>query len=207
MERIGLFGGTFDPPHTGHIELAKRVLSDFNLSKIILIPAGNPPHKTDKIITDKYHRFEMVKIAASGHAGLEVSDFDIKRETPNYSYITIDHFKKMYPKDEIFFIIGADSLRDLPLWMNYKELLTMCTFIVVPRPGIDESDYFSKYSPDDPEPKLLFLEDFSYDLSSTELRKKLATGAATAGLPEGIKEYIEENGLYPKYTRVEPRMV
>lgn len=199
MKRIGLFGGTFDPPHTGHLDLAKRVLADFNLSKIIFIPAGNPPHKTNKVITDKFHRFEMVKIAVNGYTGFEVSDFDTKNEKPNYSYITIDHFKKAYPEDEIFFIIGADSLRDLPLWMNYKELLTMCTFIVVPRPGVSENDYFSKYSPDDPKPRLLFLEDFSYDLSSTELREKLAKGVAVdTDFPDGVKKYIEENKLYPK---------
>lgn len=199
MGRIGLFGGTFDPPHAGHIELAKKVLDDFDLSEIIFIPAGNPPHKQDVKKTDKLHRYQMVKLATEGFSRFSVSDFDIKNEKPNYSYITIDHFKKMYPDDEIFFIIGADSLRDLPLWMNYKELLTMCTFIVVPRPGIDESDYFNKYSPDDPEPRLLFLEDFSYDLSSTELREKLAKGVAVyTDFPDGVKKYIEENKLYPK---------
>ncbi len=199
MARIGLFGGTFDPPHTGHIELAKRVLDDFDLSKIIFIPAGNPPHKQGKKKTDKIHRYEMVKLATKSISQFEVSDFDVKNEKPNYSYITIDHFKKEYPDDEIFFIIGADSLRDLPLWKNYKELLTMCTFIVVPRPGVKRQDYFTKYAPDDPKPRLLFLEDFSYDLSSTELRNKLAKGTASnADLPHSVKEYIEKNKLYPK---------
>ena len=199
MARIGLFGGTFDPPHTGHIELAKRVLDDFDLSKIIFIPAGNPPHKQEKKKTDKTHRYEMVKLAIQGFSQFEVSDFDVKNEKPNYSYITIDHFKKEYPNDEIFFIIGADSLRDLPLWMNYKTLLTMCTFIVVPRPGVERQDYFVKYALDDPKPRLLFLEDFAYDLSSTELRNKLAKGTAVdTDLPDGVKEYIEKNKLYPK---------
>lgn len=199
MARIGLFGGTFDPPHTGHIELAKRVLADFNLSKIIFIPAGNPPHKQEIKKTDKIHRYRMVQLATEGYDKFFVSDFDIKNETPNYSYITINHFKREFPDDEIFFIIGADSLRDLPLWKNYRELLAMCTFIVVPRPGVPESDYFIKFAPDDPEPSLLFLEDFAYDLSSTELRKKLAAGTATdTDLPSGVKEYIAKNQLYPK---------
>lgn len=199
MARIGLFGGTFDPPHTGHIELAKKVLESFDLSKIIFIPAGNPPHKQEKKKTDKAHRYRMVQLATEDFPEFFVSDFDIKNEKPNYSYMTIDHFQKEYPESEIFFIIGADSLRDLPLWMNYKKLLTMCTFIVVPRPGVSERDYFEKFAPDDPKPSLLFLEDFSYDLSSTELRKKLAMGTADdTDLPKGVKEYIKEHRLYPK---------
>ncbi len=199
MLRIGLFGGTFDPPHTGHIELAKRILNDFDLSKIIFIPAGNPPHKQGQKKTDKAHRYQMVRLAVQGISQFEVSDFDIKNETPNYSYITIKHFKALYPRDEIFFIIGADSLRDLPFWKNYKELLTLCEFIVVPRPGVSETDYFSNFAPDDFIPEFLFLEDFSYDLSSTQLRKSLAKGSAEdADLPQGVKEYIEKNRLYPK---------
>ncbi len=199
MDKIGLFGGTFVPPHKGHIELARKVLENFSLSKIIFIPAGNPPHKQDAKKTDKLHRYQMVKLATKDYASFEVSDFDIKNEKPNYSYITISHFKKEFPNSEIFFIIGADSLRDLPFWMKYRQLATMCKFIVVPRPGVSECDYFKNFAPDDPKPELLFLEDFSYDLSSTQLRKKLACGTATdADFPKGVKEYITKNKLYPK---------
>lgn len=199
MGKIGLFGGTFDPPHIGHIELAKKVLADFNLSKIVFLPAGNPPHKQGVKKTDKLHRYEMIKMATEGISRFEVSDFDIKNEKPNYSYITIDYFKKYYKDDEIFFIIGADSFRDLPLWKNYRELLTMCTFIVVPRPGVPEGDYYAKYSGDEPAPSVFFVKDFSYDLSSTYLREKIARGEAVdADLPQGVLDYIKDNKLYPK---------
>jgi len=199
MGKIGLFGGTFDPPHRGHIELASTVCRRFALDKIIFIPAGNPPHKQDLKKTDKSHRYQMVQLATKDHPQFEVSDFDIKNEKPNYSYITIDHFKKEFPDDEIFFIIGADSLKNFPFWVNYKKLATMCKYIVVPRPGVPECDYFKNFSPDDPKPQTLFLEDFSYDLSSTELRKKLAQGKAQdCDLPDGVKDYIQKNNLYPK---------
>ena len=199
MGRIGLFGGTFDPPHAGHIELALSVCDKMSLDKIIFIPAGNPPHKQNIQKTDKLHRYRMVQLATKNYPQFEVSDFDIKNEKPNYSYITINHFKEKYPDSKVFFIIGADSLRDLPFWVNYRELATMCTFIVVPRPGVSENDYFKNFSPDDPMPELLFLEDFSYDLSSTQLREKLAQGIAeNCDMPEGVKEYIQANNLYPK---------
>lgn len=199
MGRIGLFGGTFDPPHTGHIELARTVCERFSLDKVIFIPAGNPPHKQNQKKTDKLHRYRMVQLATEKYPQFEVSDFDVKNEKPNYSYITINHFKEEYPDSEIFFIIGADSLRDFPFWMKYRELATMCKFIVVPRPGVKKSDYFKNFAPDDPKPEILLLEDFSYDLSSTELRKKLASGSTEdCDLPDGVKEYIQANKLYPK---------
>lgn len=196
MGRIGLFGGTFDPPHKAHIELARKVLTDFSLDKVIFIPAGNPPHKQKCEKTDKLHRFNMVKLAVSDEDKFLVSDYDLNNKNPNYSYLTIGHFKEMHPDDEIFFIIGADSLRDFPFWKNYKELLTLCKFIVVPRPNVPEEDYYKNFDKDDDLSAFVFVKDFSYDLSSTDLRKNLTKDE----LPDGVYEYIKENRLYPKST-------
>ncbi len=197
MKKIGLFGGTFDPPHTGHIALAKATLLNFSLDKIIFIPAGNPPHKTDKSVTDKTHRFEMVKMAIKNESDFLISDFEIKNEKPNYSYLTIEHFKCEYPDDEIFFIVGADSYRDFPKWKNFPDILSLCTFIVLNRNDADLGEYFKKYCEIYPEHKALFLDDFSYDVSSTELREKIALGKDCNNLlPDGVYEYIKKNNLY-----------
>lgn len=199
MKKIGLFGGTFDPPHTGHIALAKTALLKFSLDKIIFIPVGNPPHKTEKHVSDKVHRFEMVKMAIKGEPDFFISDFEIKNENPNYSYLTIEHFKQKYPDDEIFFIIGADSYRDFPKWKNYPDILSLCTFIVLNRNDADLGEYFKKYCKIIPKHKALFLDDFSFDVSSTEFREKIASGKDCKNLlPDGVYEYIKKTNLYHK---------
>lgn len=197
MKKIGLFGGTFDPPHKGHIALAKSTLLNFSLDKIIFIPAGNPPHKTQKRVSDKTHRFEMVKMAIKGEPNFSISDFDIKNERPNYSYLTIEHFKNEYPDDEIFFIVGADSYRDFPKWKNYPDILSLSTFIVLNRNDADLGEYFKKYCEIYPEHKALFSDDFSFALSSTELREKIKSGEDCKNLlPDGVYEYIKKHKLY-----------
>ena len=199
MKKIGLFGGTFDPPHTGHIALAERVLKEASLDKLIFIPAGNPPHKTDKKVTDKVHRLNMIKVSTKDTSGFSVSEFEINNQKPNYSYITIEHFKNKYPNDEIFFIVGADSYRDFPKWKNYPGILSLCTFIVVNRDDADLGEYFKKYCKVFPEHKALFLDDFSQCISSTELREKISAGEECKNLlPDGVYEYIKQNNLYHK---------
>lgn len=197
MGKIGLFGGTFDPIHMGHIALAKRVLEQFELDSIIFIPAGNPPHKSAKTITDKQHRYNMVKLATENEPSFLVSDFEILSSQPNYSYITISHFKQQYAGDEIFFIVGGDSFRDFPDWKNYKTLLSLCTFIVVPRPEIAPSQYFEKFSGDETPPRVFFIENFSFPVSSTNIRKSLQKGMdVSLQLPPFVAEYIKTNKLY-----------
>ncbi len=197
MGKIGLFGGTFDPIHTGHIALAKQVLAQFELDKIIFIPAGNPPHKSTKHVTDKEHRFRMVQLATENEPSFSVSDFELLSNKPNYSYLTISHFKEQFAGDEIFFIVGGDSFRDFPDWKNYKTLLTLCTFIVVSRPEIAPAQYFEKFSGDETPPRVFFLENFSFPVSSTNIRKSLQKGMdVSLQLPPFVAEYIKTNKLY-----------
>lgn len=197
MGKIGLFGGTFDPIHMGHIKLAECVLKEFGLDEIIFIPAGNPPHKSTTGMTDKKHRLKMVKIAIKDNDYFSVSDYEVNNESPNYSYITISHFKEIYADHEIFFIVGGDSFRDFPDWKNYRTLISLCTFIVVSRPGIEDLEYFDKFSGDEKPPRVFFLKDFSCDISSTEIRDKLHKGDKIEGLvPHFVEQYINSNELY-----------
>ena len=197
MARIGLFGGTFDPVHTGHMALAEQVREQMELHRIILLPAGNPPHKSERDITDKMHRFRMLRIAAASHPHFFVSDYEILKETPNYSYQTISDFKEMYPDDEIFFIVGGDSFVNFPKWKEYRKLLTLCPFIVVSRPGIAPEAYFENFCGDETPPRVFFIRDAQYDISSTRVRSLLTSGETPADLlPEGVADYIKEHRLY-----------
>ncbi len=195
--RTGLFGGTFDPIHTGHIELAKKVMSHFSLDRIIFIPAGNPPHKLSKKRADKIHRLNMVKLATEGFSGFEVSDFEVFSKTPSYSYITITHFKEKYPDDEILFVVGADSFRDFPEWKNYETLISLCEFIVVSRPNISKESYYEKYEGIKNFPKALFIDDADFDFSSTEIRNLIKNNDLKNGfVPKKVQDYIVTNKLY-----------
>lgn len=197
MARIGLFGGTFDPVHIGHIALAGQVLTEYNLDRIIFLPTGNPPHKKTLDITDKMHRYRMVQLACEGNPRFCVSDYEIIKKTPNYSYQTVGDFKKMYPEDELFFIVGGDSFRDFPKWMEYEKLMGLCTFIVVSRPGIPPEAYFEKFRGDEKPPRVFFLKHASYDVSSTQIREALYQKEFPEGMlsPE-VAAYIREHQLY-----------
>lgn len=199
MGKIALFGGTFDPVHNGHIALARRVLEDFSLDKIIFIPAGTPPHKKGRKITDAAHRYRMVTLATKDNPRFLVSDFEINSKTPNYSYLTIPHFKELFPEDEIFFLVGGDSFQDFPDWKCYRKLLALCTFLVVPRPGISGPQYLEKFHGDETPPRVHFVKNFAYDISSTDIREKLSKGmTALSDVPPCVLDYILKNRLYIK---------
>ncbi len=194
--KTGLYGGTFDPLHNGHIKVAQAAKNHLQLDRIIFIPAGDPPHKTGKKITDKAHRLAMTELVAE-RVGAFVSDWELNQTEKSYSVKTVQHFKELYPEDEIFFIIGADSFRDLPSWWHYRELMELCNFVVVSRPDVDKSTFLSRFSGDETPPRVFFLDNILMDISSTQIRKMVAEGEDVSRLvPIYIAEYIQANGLY-----------
>lgn len=194
--KTGLFGGTFDPIHNGHIKVAQAAKNSLGLDRVIFIPAGAPPHKTDKKVSGKEHRLSMTRLAAEA-VGAEVSDWEIRQDKKSYSVDLVRHFKETLPDDELFFIIGADSFRDLPLWYQYRELLSMCTFLVVSRPDVPKETLLSKYVGDEAAPRVFFLDDILVDISSTEIRKTVADGGEIERLvPPGVLTYIKTHKLY-----------
>ena len=194
--RTGLFGGTFDPIHNGHIKVAQTAKNDLQLDRIIFIPAGDPPHKTGKKITNKAHRLAMCRLAAEAE-GAAVSDWELTRRAKSYSIDTVRHFTAEYPTDELFFIIGADSFRDMPSWWHYRDLMALCTFVVVSRPDTRPETLLDRYEGDETPPRVFFLNDVAMDISSTQIRAKAARGEDVSRLvPAAVNNYMKMHKLY-----------
>src|SRR3954447_16080191 len=133
--RLGLFGGTFDPIHLGHLVLAEQCREACGLDRVWFVVAGSPPHKPGER-TAVGHRLEMARIAVAGHPAFEVAEIEARRPGPHYSVETLEQVHRDRPGDELFFLIGADSLADLPFWRHPEGIARLATVVVVTRPGI-----------------------------------------------------------------------
>src|SRR6185369_15851853 len=133
--RIGLYGGTFDPVHQGHLDVARRVGKLFEIDEILFVPAKQAPHKLGRPVTAAIHRYAMLALATADDAQLRISSFELDAPDRRYTVDTLRYFQQTLRDDELFFIMGADSWADIETWRNWKELLTMTNHIVVTRPG------------------------------------------------------------------------
>ncbi|TXC90020.1 nicotinate-nucleotide adenylyltransferase [Metabacillus litoralis] len=186
-KKIGILGGTFDPPHFGHLLIASEILNNMQLSEVWFIPNQIPPHKTEKHFSDSRHRLNMLKLALKDHDQFKINTVELEREGPSYTYDTIHILREQYPEYSFHFIIGADMIEFLPHWHKIDEIIKLVSFIGVKRHGYKtETDYPVK------EIKIPM-----FDVSSTMLRERLNKNESTAYLlPEDVKRYIEGNHLY-----------
>ena len=200
LTRIGVMGGTFDPIHYGHLVAAEEARAEFGLDKVIFIPAGRPPHKQLHSITDPEHRYLMTALAVSSNPGFEVSRIEVEKDELTYTFDTVKDLLSIYGENTtIYFITGADAVLELLTWYKIDELLTLCKFIAVTRPGFDRRDLeqkigeiSSKYGGE-----IICIEVPLLDISSTDIRKRFRKGKSIKYLlPEAVEKYIVENGLY-----------
>ena len=196
MSKIGIMGGTFNPIHLGHIKIAQAAKSEYHLDKVIFLTSGNPPHKRDAALLDAKIRHIIVKRAISGIDGFIPCDYEVNRTEYSYSVNTLKHFKEIMPNDELYFIIGGDSLRDFHKWYLPDEILKLCTLLVYQRNGGE------------------FISDFAkpvcgemLDISSTEIRQKLENGEDVSELvPPAVLEFIIKYNIYRKKLRFEEQL-
>ncbi len=201
-KRIGIFGGTFNPIHMGHLIMADEVCKRHHLSKIIFMPAYIPPHKYVDDLAEAQHRYEMIKAAIGKKSKFEVSGLEIIREGKSYTIDTIQEILNHYGEDsEIFLIMGAESLNELELWKEIKKLSQLCHFVIVNRPGFKTEvsarlvEIIGSTCISDLE--RLRIEISPVDISSTNVRERVSDGVEIKGLvPESVEAYIKEHDLY-----------
>lgn len=188
--KIGILGGTFDPPHMGHIYLAENSKKQLGLNRVVLLPSANPPHK--KAATEGVHRLNMAQLVADEY-GFEMCDAEYKKSTPSYTIEIIDMLKELY-NDELYFIIGGDSMLSFKKWYRWQELIKKCAFVVGVRTHTEREEV-QKFIDDikaETGAEIYLLQCDAHEVSSTEIR----SGKNTDEIPPCILNYIKEHSLY-----------
>lgn len=214
-KKVGLFGGTFDPIHMGHLRAAEEIREYFSLKRVCFIPSSLPPHKEPSHVTPSEHRLEMLRLAVDSNKYFNICDYEIKKQNTSYTIDTLRYLTHTHPDRNYYFIVGHELFADIESWMEYRDLFSLSNFIVITRPGFSNDDA--------DELPLALKTDFSYDkreenvrvyrnnknkiivfthirgfeISSTEVRKLAATGKSIKYLvPEHVEDYIASNDLY-----------
>lgn len=213
-KRVGLFGGSFDPVHNGHLHIADCALADYKLDEIILIPAAAPPHKNLQAVSSFWHRLAMLQLAIAGRDRFRVSSVESNLPAPSYTIDTLRyfHYQPEHRHDEFFFIIGADAFVEIESWKSYRQVLSLTSFIVADRVGvtagaIPETLVSLGYQADDEQarswsypqwsPKVFLMRQAVSDISSSTIRQQLHNrDAAPSLIPTAVWEYIHQHDLY-----------
>ena len=197
-ERIGIFGGTFDPPHLGHLILASEAYDQLSLTRLLWMLTPRSPHKPDQDISDTAHRVAMVERAIRDDSRFELSTLELDRPAPQYTLDTLLALRDLHPAADLILLIGGDSLRDLPTWRSPADLVRACREIgVMRRPGQTVEIEAVEAAIPGLREKVRFVDAPLLEISSREIRKRIAEGRSFRYfLPQAVHEYIVAQGLY-----------
>jgi len=198
MQTIGIFGGTFDPPHLGHLILAAEARAQLGLERLLWVLTPDPPHKQDQSIAQLQHRLEMVKLAIANDPQFEISSVEMTRPGPHYALDTVHILAGQNPEVNLAYLMGGDSLNDLPHWHRPADFVSACHLIgVMRRPGDTVELAALEKSLPGLRSKVRFVEAPLLNIAAREIRKRIAEGRPFRYfLPERVFEYINEHGLY-----------
>jgi nicotinate-nucleotide adenylyltransferase len=209
--RVGILGGTFDPIHLGHIETAHAAQRTLGLDRVVLVPSRLPPHRPGEPMASAFHRFAMAALCASECAWMSVSDHELQAAGPSYTARTLEHLRDSGIRpSQMFFITGADAFAEIETWHRYPEVLDLANFAVVSRPGIPVNtlrdrlplleDRFvtgSNSIRTDVDRRIYLIDAKTPDISSTDIRRRLATGDSIQGLLcSAVERHILRHHLY-----------
>jgi nicotinate-nucleotide adenylyltransferase len=211
----GLFGGTFDPIHIGHLRCAEEMIELFDLNRIVFVPAARPPHKINAAITPFYHREQMIRLAIEGNPSFSFSDVENRRGGTSYSVETVEYVLDKYRLEnlDLYFILGQDAFHAIRTWKDWERLLFLCNFAVMTRPGYDNQGlgailteaFASRFTYDEsirgfrgPTGKAIYFREVTFlDISSSKIRQWAKEGKAIQYLvPDEVRHYVIKNSLY-----------
>ena len=193
--KTGIMGGTFNPVHNAHLLIAEMAREEYGLDRIIFITGGNPPHKTSNVSAE--HRFNMTHLAIEDNEYFEDDDFEIRRSEKSYTLHTLKYLKDKYPEDELFFIIGEDSLSDLPKWYKPEEILELCSLLVFARKSHETFSGTLNEMREKYKANIYPISAPIIEISSTDIRNRIRdTKTVRYMLPDKVLAYIKENHLY-----------
>lgn len=201
MKKIGILGGTFNPIHSMHINIAKQAKKILSLDQIIFIPSANPPHKCGEDIESFCHRIKMVELAIEGIQGFSVSNIENKiKHRKSYTVNTLKVLKLIYPKDKLYFIVGSDCVFDIEKWYRVEQIFKYCELVVLQRPDISDSKNLKikiKELESEYKGKINLIGSITDNISSSEIRQKICLDSSEIDeLDEKILNYIKQNNLY-----------
>ena len=197
-QKIGIMGGTFDPIHYGHLLIAQSAAEEFALDQVLFLPTGRSPHKSEKDVTDPQIRCEMVQIALEDNRKFEISMLEAENTEVNYTYASLQKLKQLYPKAQLYFIMGEDSLDDFPTWKKPEEICRLSTVLVAVRndKGFGISDKIAEIS-QMYQADMHMLHAPNFSVSSHDIRKRIHENKSVRYmLPDKLTEYIVQHDLY-----------
>jgi nicotinate-nucleotide adenylyltransferase len=193
-KNAGIFGGTFNPPHIGHLDIVKEARARFSLEKVFFVPSFMPPHKDPKAVLDSRHRAEMVKLLIGGAQDLIFSGYELSKKTVSFSIDTIRYFETEFPGTKFYFIIGSDAFYSIDTWKEHGQVLSLIDFIVYERKGSPKEKVMKKFHAQN---NISWIENRYISLSSSDIRLKIRDGVnCTEELGTKVYNYIEQNQLY-----------